>query len=438
MESLRHRPRVSRETRLLLATVCVATAALWVLARVRSLESGSGAPAGAAPALLAPLVGESHDQLNADIARLETRISPWLTTLAVEPAASRTNLTPPGSVPSVRVRGDLALAIAPPGSTVRPDAGTEVVGSDQPTGLTVIRDSVTTAPPPLSIWPGEPPRSARYLMAAEPTPAGVTLRPFLARGATEKVVKGWRHPLWRLPATAAIAAGTALFTTSAEFVGIVVNDDGGTALAPAQTILEEMDRLLARSNRAAGDLGIEVEELSPEVATLVGVPSGLIVTWVDSSGPAAKALQTGDVIQQLDGQQVSAADDWLLSTARILQDDEVQLSVVRSGMPQDVRVTAATMSRPASAPRQAGADGVGPRAVLGLEMGTETGQGISVRGVDPGSRAEEAGLAVGDLITRAGSVNAPTPAQLRQALAKGPVLVAITRGARHHVLALQP
>jgi hypothetical protein len=45
---------------------------------------------------------------------------------------------------------------------------------------------------------------------------------------------------------------------------------------------------------------------------------------------------------------------------------------------------------------------------------------------------------VGDLITRAGSVNAPTPAQLRQALAKGPVLVAITRGARHHVLALQP
>ena len=438
MESLRHRPRVSRETRLLLATVCVAAVALWVLARVRSLESGSGAPATPAPALLAPLVGESHDQLNADIARLDARIAPWLATLAVEPAAGGTSLAPPSSVPSVRVRADLALAIAPSGSTVRPDAGAEVVGSDRPTGLTVIRYGTTSAPPPLSIWPGEPTRSARYLMAAEPTPAGVTLRPFLARGVTEKVVKGWRQPLWRLPATAAIAPGTALFTTSAEFVGIVVNDQGGTALAPAQAVLDEMDRLLARSDRTAGDLAIEVEELTPDVGALVGVPTGLIVTWVDPSGPAAKALHTGDVIQQIDGQQVSAADDWLLSMARILEGDDVQLSVVRAGMPHDVRVTATAVPRPASSPRAAAAERVRPRAGLGLDMRTETGQGISVRGVDAGSRAEEAGLAVGDLITRAGSVSAPTPAQLRQAFAKGPVLVAVTRGARHHVLALQP
>src|SRR5688572_15329124 len=277
MESLRHRPRVARETRLLLATVCVATVALFVLARVRSLESGSGAPASPAPALLAPLVGESHDQLNADIARLDARIAPWLATVAVELAGSGTGATVPSSVPSVRVRADLAIAIAPPGSTVRPDAGTEVVGSDRPTGLTVIHHGATPAPPPLSIWPGDPPRGARYLMAAEPTPAGVTLRPFLARGVTGKVVKGWRQPLWRLPAAAAIAPGTALFTTSAEFVGIVVNDQGGTALAPAQTLLEEMDRVLTRSNRTAGDLAIEVEELTPDVGALVGVRSGLIV-----------------------------------------------------------------------------------------------------------------------------------------------------------------
>ena len=144
------------------------------------------------------------------------------------------------------------------------------------------------------------------------------------------------------------------------------------------------------------------------------------------------------MIRQIDGQQVSAADDWLLSMARILEDDEVQLSVVRAGMPHDVRVTAAAVPGPPSSPRQASAESARPRAVLGLEMRTESGQGISVRGVDAGSRAEEAGLAVGDLITRAGSVNAPTPAQLRQAFAKGPVLLAVTREARHHVLALQP
>jgi S1-C subfamily serine protease len=435
MESLRHRPRVSRETRLLLATVCVATLALWVLARVRSLESGAGAQASPAPALLAPLVGESHDQLNADLARLEARIAPWLAALTVEPATAGASAT---SVPSVRVRDDLALAIAPTGSTVRADAGTEVVGSDRPTGLTILRESGKSGPPALPIFEGPPPRSARYLMAAESTPAGITLRPFLARGVTEKVVKGWRQPLWRLPATAVAGPGTVLFTTNAEFVGIVVNDQTEMALAPAETILDEMDRLLTRSNRTAGDLAVEVESVTADVGALVGVQSGLIVTWTDPAGPAAKVLHAGDVIQQIDGQQVSTADDWLLSTARILEGDEVQLRIVRAGMPQEVRLMAAAAPRPSPSPRQVDTERVRPRGELGLDLGTETGQGISVRSVAPGSRADEAGLRVGDLITRAGSLNAPTPAQLRQAFAKGPVLLTVTRGARHHMLALQP
>jgi S1-C subfamily serine protease len=313
-----------------------------------------------------------------------------------------------------------------------------VVGSDRPTGLTVLRESGSQGPPALAIFPGPPPRSARYLMAAEATPAGITLRPFLARGVTEKVVKGWRQPLWRLPATAVVAPGTALFTTNAEFVGIVVNDQPGMALAPADTMLNEMDRLLTRSNRTAGDLAVEVEAVTPDVGALVGVQSGLIVTWTDPAGPANKVLHPGDVIQQVDEQQVSTADDWLLSTARILEGDEVQLRIVRAGMPLEVRLMAAAVARPTPSPQQVNAERVRPRAELGLEMRTETGQGISVRSVSPGSRATEAGLVAGDLITRAGSINAPTPAQLRQAFAKGPVLLTVTRGARHHVLALQP
>jgi S1-C subfamily serine protease len=338
-------------------------------------------------------------------------------------------------VPGIRVRDDLAVAVAPPGSTVRAEPGTEVLGSDRATGLTVIRLSGMPRPPALSIWPGPPPRATRYLMAAESTPAGVTLRPFLARGATEQVVKGWRQPLWRLPNAAVTTAGTALFTTNAELVGIVVNDQGTLVLAPAQTILDEMDQLLTRNNRAAGELAIEVEAVTPDVGALVGVMSGLIVTWVDPSGPAAKVLQAGDVIQQVDGQQVETADDWLLAVARILEGDEVQLDFVRGGAAHDARLTAAVTPLPAP-PKPS--ERVRPRAELGLEMRMETGQGIAVRAVTPGSRAGEAGLVAGDLITRAGNIDAPTPAQLRQAFAKGPVLLNVTRGERHHVLALQP
>ncbi len=431
MESLRHRPGVSRETRLLLATVCVAAAALWVLARVRSFESG--APANPTPALLAPLVGDAHDQLNADLARLDARLAPWLAVLPVDAPEG-----PHGDVPRVRVRDDLSLAVVPSRSTVRPEPGAEVVGSDRPTGLTIVRHANAPAPPPLAVWPGQPPRSARYLMAAESTPAGVTLRPFLARGVAEKVVSGWREPLWSLPPGAAIGAGTVLFTTRAEFVGIVVTDQGGLALAPAQTLLDEMDQLLARSNRTSGDLALEVEPVTPAVGALVGVQSGLVVTWVDPSGPADSLIQAGDVIQAIDGSRVSTADDWLLHVARILEGDEVGLRFVRAGASREASVAAVAIPEPPASSRQASTERVRPRAPLGLDMRTETGQGISVRGVSPESRGQEAGLVAGDLITRVGSVAAPTPAQLRQAFARGPVLLAVTRGARHHVLALQP
>ena len=44
----------------------------------------------------------------------------------------------------------------------------------------------------------------------------------------------------------------------------------------------------------------------------------------------------------------------------------------------------------------------------------------------------------GDLITRADDIQAPTPAQLRRGYAAGPMLISVTRGPRHHVLALKP
>ena len=72
--------------------MCVAAVALWVLARVRSLEPSTASLTGPAPSLLAPLVGVSHDQLSADLARLDARIGPWLAAVRVD-GLSR-NLSP--------------------------------------------------------------------------------------------------------------------------------------------------------------------------------------------------------------------------------------------------------------------------------------------------------------------------------------------------------
>ncbi len=82
----------------------------------------------------------------------------------------------------------------------------------------------------------------------------------------------------------------------------------------------------------------------------------------------------------------------------------------------------------------AGHDGAG----LGLAMELVPGIGTAISGVTAGSSGARAGLHPGDLITRADDIDAPTPAQLRRGFARGPMLLSVTRGARHHVLALQP
>ncbi|HVW87045.1 MAG TPA: PDZ domain-containing protein, partial [Bryobacteraceae bacterium] len=61
-----------------------------------------------------------------------------------------------------------------------------------------------------------------------------------------------------------------------------------------------------------GQLGIAVEPMRPELADQIGLPrntQGLMVDQVDPSGPAAEALQPGDVIQQVNHQSVRTVDE---------------------------------------------------------------------------------------------------------------------------------
>ena len=432
MESLRHRPRVSRETRLLLATVCVAAVALWVLARVRSLEPST--LAGPARSLLAPLVGASHDQLSADLARLDARIGPWIAAVPVD------SVSPDGapSVPAVRLRDDLVLAVVPAGAVVRPDAGSTLVARDRLTGLALVRQSGGPPPPTLALWSTDPAPTTRYLMAAESSPAGTALRPFLARGVFARSAHGWRDPVWGLPASAGVAVGAVLFTTDAELVGVVMEDRGIPVLVPVAGLMAEVDRLLARGDRADGDLAIEVEALAPGVARLLGVTTGVVVAWVDPSELSRVTLEPGDVVQGVNGQPVRTIDDWLVHAARLAEDDEVRLRVVRGGQQRDVHLRAVAAARPeVHAPEREWGD-AGASVALGLDMRNVPGRGIVVERVEPGSRGAEAGLRPGDVITRAGDGRVSTAAQLRRAFDRGPVLVSVSRGARHHVLALRP
>src|SRR5688572_8903470 len=111
---VQRRPRVSRETRLLFITVALAAVALWVLDRVRSLDALHPVVAESAQPLLAPLLGRpAIDELSTDLARLDARIRPWLTTILLPGAAGAGR-----TAAAVRLRDDLAIALVPDGGEV--------------------------------------------------------------------------------------------------------------------------------------------------------------------------------------------------------------------------------------------------------------------------------------------------------------------------------
>lgn len=160
---------------------------------------------------------------------------------------------------------------------------------------------------------------------------------------------------------------------------------------------------------------------------------GVEVNYVDRDGPAGKAgLRDHDVIQSFDGKTVDDADD----LRRYLRDSApgktVALGIVRNGQPMTVKTTLAshdwmayggedmhiviprmniTVPRIPEIPafvmmqswRRSGIQVENLNTQLGEFFGVKNGEGVLVRSVDKGSRAEQAGLKAGDVIVRVGN-----------------------------------
>jgi S1-C subfamily serine protease len=90
-------------------------------------------------------------------------------------------------------------------------------------------------------------------------------------------------------------------------------------------------------------LGVEVQTLSPAIASQLGVSastSGVVVVGVVSGGPAASSgLRRGDVIQAVDGSSVTAAPDLTKALSRHAPGAKVTLRIVRPSGTTSIDVT---------------------------------------------------------------------------------------------------
>ncbi len=419
-----YRPRVSRETRLLLTAGVLAIAALWLLARFRFRDLP--VTPNPIPAVISQLTsGPKYDDLAAEIVQLQTRLEPSLLSLGPPSAALGSRQTS-HRIAALRFRDDMAVTLLPTGPIL---SEADLLASDPASGLAVVR---VPSHVPVSLpvpWMPRRLQRPRYFIASDVSPKGVSLRPAFVGSLDPMDSPLWSEALWTVRASSDLMPGSFLFTSNAELVGLVIAYGVERAIVPGATLLAEADRLLERPKAPAGAIGVEVQALTEPVASVTGAPGGVVVTWVERAGAATGRLMVGDVIEALDGRTLATRQWWDVRIARLSVGETLTLRVRRRGEVQEVALVATAVSAPPAG------------RSLGLTLRGRTRIGAEVIRVERASAADRAGLTVGDVITLVADVHAPTPAQVTQSFASvregQRVMVAVTRGDTHFVTTLE-
>jgi S1-C subfamily serine protease len=175
-----------------------------------------------------------------------------------------------------------------------------------------------------------------------------------------------------------------------------------------------------------------VQPLTPALAAATGAGSGVIVSWIDPSGPAAGVVSASDVIDAVGSEPVASVEAWQARIARLTANESIVLRVRHQNQVGEVRVTAGAAIAPPAPPADRSP---------GLTLRTLPRIGATITRVDVDSPAARAGLQAGDLLTLVNDVRAPTAAQATRALATAsrdrPIVLGVTRGSTHRLLTLE-
>lgn len=157
--------------------------------------------------------------------------------------------------------------------------------------------------------------------------------------------------------------------------------------------------------------------------------SGVVVNGVIANSPAYRAgLQTGDIVETIDGTPVSTDVDVINALSSKTPGSRISLVVRRNGRRQRIAVPLAQqpLGRLAAAQQNVeqpwiGADVQPIDPLMMRQLGLPDTQGVIVSYVYPGSPAEAAGLLQGDVIQRIGETPVRSVDQLGGLVAAKPI-----------------
>ena len=223
-----------------------------------------------------------------------------------------------------------------------------------------------------------------------------------------------------------IGINTFLVSPSGAFAGM------GFAI-PTQIARPTVETLIKDGKVSHAYLGVGINDVTPANAKFFHRENatGAVITQVEPGTPGDKAgLRIGDVITEVDGQKVEDAGQLQVMIGQKRPGTKANLQVVRDGKSLNVPVTLEEMGGRKGERAASGTEHGKARWGIGItDLNADTRQQLQlsydVRGalvgrVEPGSPADDAGLAQGDIILQVNRKDTATAADVKDALSKIP------------------
>jgi len=235
-----------------------------------------------------------------------------------------------------------------------------------------------------------------------------------------------------------VGVNCAIYTHTGTSMGI------GFAV-PIELVKEELPQLKSSGKVVRGWLGVYIQKVTPEMAESLGLADsrGALVNKVLDGGPAkAAGVKRGDVIVAFDNQPISDSRELPLLIGRTDLGHKGMLKVIRDKQTIDLPVTITQSHEPeivaAEKTERPDLGAVSPFGLhvkdlspdLAKELGLDTPGGVVISSVQPGSRADEAGLRARDVIlevNRAAVKNVDSYQNALKTSGKGKIVLLLVR-----------
>jgi Do/DeqQ family serine protease len=215
-------------------------------------------------------------------------------------------------------------------------------------------------------------------------------------------------------------SGGALINLRGELIGIntaIIAPGGGNIgigfAIPANMAKNSVDQILEFGTVKRGQLGVSIQDLTPELARAFDFEAGqrgVVVAEVQAGSSADKAgVQPGDVVVSVDGRVIDSAAQLRNEIGARRIGDRVKLTLLRDGKS---RVVPVKIGEPQTIASTASVHKFLEGATL---QDDEQGRGVVVRQIAPGSPAAGTGLRAGDLIVSANRQPVKRGADLQRA-----------------------